>query len=103
MDSIYHTGKRTRDWRKLKIVHEQEFVVVRLDRFTASGRPFGALLLGYYEDGGLKYAGHTGSGFDQRELDRVFRLLKPLEIALVAVQEHGPGPTSARTGRSRRS
>lgn len=25
--SIYHTGKRTHDWRKLKILHEQEFVV----------------------------------------------------------------------------
>ena len=42
-------------------------------------RPFGALLLGYYEDGALKYAGHTCSGFNHRELERVIRLLKPLE------------------------
>lgn len=80
VDSIYHTGKRTRDWRKLKIVHEQEFVVGGWTDSRTTGRPFGALLLGYYEDGGLKYAGHTGSGFNQRELERVFRLLKPLEI-----------------------
>jgi bifunctional non-homologous end joining protein LigD len=78
VDSIYHTGKRTRDWRKLKIVHEQEFVVGGWTEGRTSGRPFGALLLGYYEHGALAYAGHTGSGFNQRELERVFGLLKPL-------------------------
>src|SRR5688572_8597502 len=79
--SLYHTGKRTRDWRKLKIVQEQEFVVGGWTDSRSTGRPFGALLLGYYEDGGLKYAGHTGSGFNHRELERVIRLLRPLEIA----------------------
>jgi bifunctional non-homologous end joining protein LigD len=78
--SVYHTGKRTRDWRKLKIVHEQEFVVGGWTDPRTGGRPFGALLVGYYEDGRLKYAGHTGSGFNQRELERVYRLLKPLAV-----------------------
>ena len=78
--SVYHSGKRTRDWRKIKIIQEQEFVVGGWTDSRTSDRPFGALLLGYYEDGGLKYAGHTGSGFNHRELDRVIRLLKPLEI-----------------------
>jgi len=78
--SVYHTGKRTRDWRKLKIVQEQEFVVGGWTDSRTTDRPFGALLLGYYENGGLTYAGHTGSGFNQRELERVKRLLKPLEI-----------------------
>jgi bifunctional non-homologous end joining protein LigD len=77
--SVYHTGKRTRDWRKLKIVQEQELVVGGWTEARTSGRAFGALLLGYYEDGHLKYAGHTGSGFDHPELERVIRLLKPLE------------------------
>lgn len=80
VDSLHHTGKRTRDWRKLKIVHEQELVVGGWTESRASGRPFGALLLGYYKDGALIYAGHTGSGFTHRELERVYRLLKPLEI-----------------------
>ena len=78
--SVYHTGKRTRDWRKLKIVQEQEFVVGGWTDSRTAGRPFGALLVGYYEDGGLKYAGHTGSGFNHLELDRVIRLLQPREI-----------------------
>ena len=41
---------------------------------------FGALLLGQYEGSRLVYVGHTGTGFDQKELDRVWKLLKPLEI-----------------------
>jgi bifunctional non-homologous end joining protein LigD len=79
--SLYHSGKRTRDWRKLKIVQEQEFVVGGWTDSRTAGRPFGALLLGYYENGALKYAGHTGSGFNHPELERVIRLLQPLEIA----------------------
>ena len=79
-DSVYHTGKRTHDWRKLKIVHEQEFVVCGWTESRTTGRPFGALLLGYYGAGVLNYAGHTGSGFNHAELERVFRRLKPLEI-----------------------
>ena len=79
--SVYHSGKRTRDWRKIKIIQEQEFVVGGWTDSRTTDRPFGALLLGYYEDGALKYAGHTGSGFNHRELERVIRLLKPLEIS----------------------
>ena len=80
VDSIYHTGKRTHDWRKLKILHEQEFVVGGWTESRTAARPFGALLLGYYGDGGdLVYAGHTGTGFNQRELERVMKLLTPLE------------------------
>ena len=81
VDSAYHTGKRTRDWRKLKILHEQEFVVGGWTESRTPERPFGALLVGYYDAGGkLIYAGHTGTGFSQHELDRVFKRLKPLEI-----------------------
>jgi bifunctional non-homologous end joining protein LigD len=79
--SVYHSGKRTRDWRKLKILCEQEFVVGGWTEARTTGRPFGALLVGYYEDGELRYAGHTGSGFDHRELERVIRLLRPLETS----------------------
>jgi bifunctional non-homologous end joining protein LigD len=39
------------------------------------GGRLGALVVGYYEDGGLKYAGRVGTGFDERELDRLGGLL----------------------------
>ena len=80
-DSPYQAGKRSSDWRKLKIVRQQEFVIGGWTEPRASRLHFGALLLGYYAGGNLEYAGHTGSGFTQRELDRVWTLLKPLETA----------------------
>ncbi len=78
--SLYKPGKRTPDWRKLKIVHEQEFVIGGWTEPRQSREYFGALLLGVYEDGDLTYVGHTGTGFNEGELARVMRLLKPLEI-----------------------
>ena len=83
-DSVYKSGKRTPDWRKLKIVHEQEFVVGGWTEPRQSRAYFGALLLGVYDedarpDARLTYVGHTGTGFNERELTRVMKLLKPLE------------------------
>jgi len=77
--SKYASGKRTPDWRKLKLHQEQEFVVGGWTEPRHTRSHFGALLLGVYEDGGLLYCGHTGTGFDERELTRLMRLLKPLE------------------------
>jgi bifunctional non-homologous end joining protein LigD len=92
-DSRYHSGKRTPDWRKLKIVHEQEFVIAGWTEPRETRTYFGALLLGVYEDTGggtrkrgatsavrrLVYVGHTGTGFSDAELARVMKRLRPLE------------------------
>jgi bifunctional non-homologous end joining protein LigD len=77
--SLYKPGKRTPDWRKIKLVHEQEFVVGGWTEPRQTRSYFGALLLGVYDDGRLVYAGHTGTGFNERELARVMKLLEPLE------------------------
>ncbi len=77
--SLYKSGKRTPDWRKLKIVQEQEFVVGGWTEPRHTRTYFGALLLGVYEGQRLVYAGHTGTGFNEKELARVSKLLTPLE------------------------
>jgi len=82
--SLYKPGKRSPDWRKLKLVHEQEFVIGGWTEPRQTRAYFGALLLGVYESGGpdvqrLVYAGHTGTGFNEKELARVMKLLTPLE------------------------
>jgi bifunctional non-homologous end joining protein LigD len=77
--SKYHSGKRTPEWRKLKILQEQEFVVGGWTEPRNMRSYFGALLLGVYEARELKYIGHTGTGFSEKELARLMRLLKPLE------------------------
>jgi len=63
--SPYHSG-RGGDWLKLKCVHEQEFVIGGFTELANKSRGIGALLLGYYEDGKLVYAGRTGTGFTQK-------------------------------------
>jgi bifunctional non-homologous end joining protein LigD len=78
-DSLYKSGKRSPDWRKIKIVHQQEFVIGGWTEPRQTRAYFGALLLGVYEGTDLIYVGHTGTGFNERELARVMKLLKPLE------------------------
>ena len=78
-DSLYKSGKRTPDWKKLKLVREQEFVVGGWTDPRSARSYFGALLLGVYEGSDLVYIGHTGTGFNEKELARVMKLLKPLE------------------------
>ena len=81
-DSIYHPGKRTPDWRKIKLVHEQELVVVGWTEPKQTRLHLGALLLGVYDDDqSLIYSGRVGTGFDDRELAKLIKLLKPLETS----------------------
>ena len=78
VDSRYKSGKRTPDWRKLKIVQEQEFVVGGWTEPRNARAYFGALLLGVYDGDALVYVGHTGTGFGERELARLMKLLRPI-------------------------
>src|SRR5262249_12267598 len=81
--SLYKSGKRTPDWRKVKIHQEQEFVIGGWTEPRETRSHFGALLLGVYDNGSqrcLQYVGHIGTGFNERELARVMGLLTPLEI-----------------------
>jgi len=77
--SRYVSGKRSPDWRKLKLLHEQEFVVAGWSEPRNSRTHFGALILGVYDGSELRYVGHVGTGFDGKELERVMALLRPLE------------------------
>ena len=50
LDSQYRFGRRSTDWRKLKIVQEQEFVIGGWTEPRGSRGHFGALLVGVNED-----------------------------------------------------
>jgi bifunctional non-homologous end joining protein LigD len=78
--SPYQPGRRSPAWRKIKVVQEQEFVVGGWTEPRQTRSHFGALLLGVYDGDDLVYVGHTGTGFNQKELERVSRLLKAREI-----------------------
>jgi bifunctional non-homologous end joining protein LigD len=77
--SRYSCGKRTRDWLKIKLQNEEEFVIAGYTRGSGRrGGTFGALVLGVYEGKELRYVGNVGTGFSDAELDRLLRLLEPL-------------------------
>ncbi len=77
-DSPYVTT-RSRDWLKFKCEHGQELVVGGFTEPRGSRVEFGALLLGYYRDGALEYAGKVGTGFDTDTLHSLGAQLRELE------------------------
>ena len=63
-DGPYVPG-RSKDWLKLKCAWGQEFVIGGYTDPAGSRTDFGALLVGYYEDGRLLYAGKVGTGYSR--------------------------------------
>ena len=77
-DSPYR-ATRSSDWRKLKCHAEQELVIGGYTAPQGSRTDFGALLVGYFEDGRLSYAGKVGTGFDRATLRELGARLRKLE------------------------
>jgi bifunctional non-homologous end joining protein LigD len=79
LDSVYTPGRRSQAWVKVKNFRSVDVVIGGW--IPGEGRrsgALGALMVGFYEDGDLRYAGRVGSGFTEAELDRVGKLLEPL-------------------------
>ena len=81
MDATYEAGRRSPSWRKVKLEHEQEFVVGGYTLPTEGvDRSLGALLVGYYDDNGdLRYAGKVGTGYTRVTLALLGKTLAPLK------------------------
>jgi bifunctional non-homologous end joining protein LigD len=79
LDSVYEPGRRSRVWVKVKNVRGQEVVVGGWIEGTRNrqGR-IGALLVGYYDDGRLRFAGKVGTGYTDRTLEELAATLAPL-------------------------
>lgn len=77
-DSIYQS-KRSRDWIKLKTQQRQEFVIGGYTEPRGGRKHFGALLVGYYKNKKLEYAGHVGGGFDTKLLAQLHKQFEPLK------------------------
>jgi DNA ligase D-like protein (predicted ligase) len=77
-DSPYVTT-RSKDWLKFKCEHGQELVIGGYTEPRGSRVEFGALLLGYFNDGRLEYAGKVGTGFDTDTLHELGAELRALQ------------------------
>ena len=76
--SRYGRG-RSKEWLKFKCSFEQELVIGGYTEPDGARSHFGALLLGYYDGGELRYAGKVGTGFTQKTLADLGARMKPLE------------------------
>ena len=66
--SVYEPGRRSGAWIKLKCVNEQEFVIGGYTPPQDGRRHFGAILVGYYKNKKLVFAGKVGTGFSSKSL-----------------------------------
>ncbi|HEY4046959.1 MAG TPA: DNA ligase D [Acidobacteriaceae bacterium] len=93
--SAPYTSGRSSSWIKIKCVREQEFVIGGFTQPSDGSHGIGALLLGYYEDGRLEYAGRTGTGFT-RTSSRALR--DRLEKLRTATSPFAEVPADGRRG-----
>jgi bifunctional non-homologous end joining protein LigD len=102
-DATYISG-RTETWMKLKCQLRQEFVVVGFTDRSGAKTEVGGLLLGYYEDGALHYAGSVGTGWGSATGRDLHRMLTRLEVDRPALDPESvkPGRWSRRTAGSER-
>jgi bifunctional non-homologous end joining protein LigD len=77
--SVY-VSRRSPEWLKVKVNHEEEFVIGGFTEPSGSRKHFGALLLGEY-NGSLEYVGKVGTGFDEQTLAALHRKFRRLERA----------------------
>jgi len=76
-----YRGTRSDDWLKIKAPKRRDFVIGGYTNPDGSRTHFGALLMGVYEDdGGFRYVGKVGTGFNGNTLKAIHEKLKPIEI-----------------------
>lgn len=92
--SSTYQGRRSRDWLKLKLVRQQEVVVIGFTEPTGTRPALGALLVGYHEDGRLRYGGKVGTGFRHATLVELRARLDAMEVDAPPVPDPPREPTA---------
>ncbi|HEY6369637.1 MAG TPA: non-homologous end-joining DNA ligase [Candidatus Sulfotelmatobacter sp.] len=76
----FYQERRSHEWLKIKIRHRIECVIGGFTVPEGSRTHFGSLVLGLYDqEGRLIHVGQAGSGFDQKSLDEISKVLKKIE------------------------
>jgi bifunctional non-homologous end joining protein LigD len=81
--SKYIQGARSTNWLKIKNIKSQDCVVIGYTRGEGNRqRYFGSLLLAIYDiqEKELRFAGHTGSGFDLGQLNEIYSKFQQMKI-----------------------
>lgn len=77
-NSFYFPGERRDCWLKIKFTKTMDCVICGLTEGKGKREKlFGALVLGCYSDGKLKYVGKCGTGFGEKEMEEIKKSVKP--------------------------
>jgi bifunctional non-homologous end joining protein LigD len=76
--SHYEPGQRSGTWIKYKNLQEQEFVIGGYTAPEGTRGEFGALVVGFYENGRLHFASKVGTGFTANLLRELYKQFQPL-------------------------
>jgi bifunctional non-homologous end joining protein LigD len=86
--SKYEPGRRTPNWKKIKLTNTQDCVILGWTKGEGSrNQTFGALLVGAIVDGETKWIGQVGTGFTQKMQDVVLEQLQPLVRKTPAIDD----------------
>ncbi len=88
VDSIYELGKRSKNWLKIKHTHTDDVIVIGYTEPKGGRSYFGSLILGRKDGRTLKFAGHVGTGFNDKTLKNIYDLLQPLIIPKKIIKEN---------------
>jgi len=94
----YRAGSRSDDWRKIKCVRRQEFVVGGFTEPEGAREGVGSILVGYYEGSALRFAGKvgTGRGWNDAFGRRLRGLLESIEVDATSFNPPPPGVLAKR-------
>jgi bifunctional non-homologous end joining protein LigD len=76
--SAPYSSTRGNSWIKSKCFQEQEFVIGGFTDPSNGSTGIGALIIGYYENGKLLYAGRSGTGFTHKTQQTLHKQLSKL-------------------------
>src|SRR5258705_5813373 len=76
---VYEPGARSGAWIKIKLLHEQEFVIGGYTEPEGTRKFFGSLIVGFYRRNELVFVGRVGTGFSTALLKRLYSKLKQIE------------------------
>lgn len=86
-DSKY-VHSRSSHWLKFKCEHQQEFVIGGYTDPQGDRKGFGALLLGFYKEGKLQYAGKVGTGYTDKMLEDLHSEMSEIETGEPEFEEN---------------
>lgn len=82
----HYENRRSKAWLKLKAINAQELAIIGFTPSKANDREIGALLLGYFEEGEMTFAGKVGTGFSAKQRVELRRELGRDAVARHAIR-----------------